>query len=445
MKTIFTLLVTLLILNSNRVSAGTTYTVNSNETWSAAGIPASCIDCTINIGTGYTLTLAATETCMNCTFNGGTLNVNTGVTFKIKYSGATTTTFFNSTNLVANGNADVAINAPISLTSSTWTFYNTSTATSSYQADLSSSRINLYDASRWTVNGGPFNLINTSQIFIGDGTLASTSEFVMNGPVLNIYDNSYVTAGNQNNAYFNWSSYNYYPSFSSGTHTTHSTTNTINCNSGSVHSNANSCAGSNTYGPATINSGGTTASSILPLVLVTFTAETANNNTVDLAWSTQMESNTSHFTIERSADGIIWNEIGEVEAKGISSTVSNYTYTDASPLKGINYYRMEMVNLDGSFGYTDVRVIRTTVINNISFFPNPARDFVNVSLGQSEENEFTLRLYNQSGQLLQEKKVSGSNGTIVTFAIQQYTPGIYVLNVTAADGTRENSKILIGR
>jgi hypothetical protein len=183
---------------------------------------------------------------------------------------------------------------------------------------------------------------------------------------------------------------------------------------------------------------------VLALVLVSFTAENGSNNTIDLDWTTQMESNTSHFTIERSADGVHWNEIGVVEAKGISINVSDYSFTDANPYAGVNYYRVQMVNLDGSFGYTDVKVIRTNIVNTVSFFPNPARDFVNATLANSE-NETTLRLYNQSGQLLQEKKVSNSNGTIVTFSLQQYTPGVYVLNVMSADGSRQNGKILIAR
>lgn len=441
MKTIFTLLISITLLNASPAFANTTYTVNSNETWAAAGIPSSCIGCTINIGAGYTLTLAATETCMNCVFNGGTLSLNTGVTFNIKYPGSTVdTVYFNATNLIANGTSNVAINAPVNLTNSTWTFNGTSSSVSNYNVNMSSSRINLNGNTNWIIDGGTFNMFNTSQIFVGDGTSTSTAYFLENGYTLNIYDNSYITLLGQSNYYGNWGSYNY-ASARTSTPTSHTTTSTINCNSGAVHSYANSCNGGRTYGPATISST-TTSSSTLALVLVTFSAEMAGNNTVDLNWSTQMESNTSHFTVERSADGISWNEIGLVAAKGISQTVSEYSFTDEKPLAGVNYYRLQMVNLDGSYGFTDVKVLRTNVVNAISFFPNPARDYVNVTLGASE-TETTLRLYNQAGQLLQEKKVSGGSGVIVTFAIQQYTPGIYVLNVMGADGSRENGKILI--
>ena len=111
----------------------------------------------------------------------------------------------------------------------------------------------------------------------------------------------------------------------------------------------------------------------------------------------------------------------------------------------MNFYRLKLVNLDGSFGYTDIKTVRSSMVTNVSFFPNPARDYVNISLGASASEETTVRLLNQAGQVMQEKKVAAGSGTIVSFPVQQYHTGFYILSVVSADGTHETSKLLINR
>ena len=166
---------------------------------------------------------------------------------------------------------------------------------------------------------------------------------------------------------------------------------------------------------------------------------------ITLNWNTTQEVNLSHFTIERSQDGNVWNSIANVSAKGNSSTQTDYTFTDANPSSGVNYYRLKMVDLDGRYGYTEIKVLRSSLTNTISFFPNPARDYVNVALGAASGTEVTVRLINQAGQVLQEKKAAAGNGTTISLPLQQYSSGLYILSVSANDGTHESSKLLISR
>lgn len=156
-----------------------------------------------------------------------------------------------------------------------------------------------------------------------------------------------------------------------------------------------------------------------------------------------MEQNSSRFEIERSATGSSWSTVGTVQANGNSSNTSSYSYTDGSPLQGANYYRLKMIDLDGSAVYSEVKVVETAAVSHISFFPNPARDYVNVTLGGMNAATATVRIINQAGAVLQEKKAQA--GTTVTFSLQQYTTGFYILSVMSSDGTHESSKLLINR
>jgi hypothetical protein len=214
----------------------------------------------------------------------------------------------------------------------------------------------------------------------------------------------------------------------------------MNCGTGYAHS----CTNPSLYGPATVGSG-VTSNVTLPVILDGFTAALNNDHTITLNWNTQMEMNFSHFAIERSADGANWEQIGTVEAKGNSALQTDYNYTDEQPLSGTNYYRLTLVNMDDSYMYSQVVVMQSATIAKVSFFPNPAHDYVNVSLGETTGSQVTILLSSISGRLMQEKTAATGSGVIVTFPLQNISSGMYIMTVVKADGTRESSPVLISK
>ena len=99
------------------------------------------------------------------------------------------------------------------------------------------------------------------------------------------------------------------------------------------------------------------------------------NNTVNLAWQTTNEVNSSHFTMQRSVDGLTFTAIGNVATKG----GGNYGYTD--DLSTINnqqptiYYRLQMVDKDGSFTYSKVVAVPFIIPHSLfTIFPNPVKE-----------------------------------------------------------------------
>jgi Secretion system C-terminal sorting domain len=447
MKTIFTLFILTAALTwASEAKAGASYNITATSNWSTFTIPTTCTNCTINISAGVTLTVDKSVTCQNCTFSGGNISMGS-FTMSLQYTGPTTTTFFSNTNFTVTGTGTVTVNAPISLTNSTFSFYGTSSITNSYQFDMVSSRINLYGNSKMTANGGPVNLSSSSQIVIGDGTTTSSSSLLINGYALNIYDNSTIAVANDNNTYQNWSTYSTAPT-PAGTKTSHTSFNgtastNMNCGAGYAHA----CSNPNLFGPSTLSSAGTTqGATILPILLEGFTGELNSDEMIGLSWTTAQESNSAHFDIERSLDGSVWTIIGEKAAKGYSSLPSNYSFTDEKPSSGMNDYRLRMVDLDGKYTYSAIVVIHSgSLISHIHFFPNPARDYVNIALGGVVATKMTIRLINQSGQILQEKTAVGGNGATVSFPVQQYAAGLYILSVDGSDGTHTSNKVLISR
>ena len=83
----------------------------------------------------------------------------------------------------------------------------------------------------------------------------------------------------------------------------------------------------------------------LPIVLLSFDA--ARNGSVNnLKWSTSQEQTAAVFICRRSSNGRRFEEIGVVAAWSYSNETRNYRFTDPSPVKGVNYYRLRMIDMD---------------------------------------------------------------------------------------------------
>jgi len=121
----------------------------------------------------------------------------------------------------------------------------------------------------------------------------------------------------------------------------------------------------------------------LPIELAEFTVKSNDNKTVQLAWTSLTENNSSHYEIERKADNEDFAYVGTVAAAGESLEEINYTYEDdISKVSGnYAYYRLKMVDKDGSYEYSDVRSLRLEVRDSrIIIAPNPAGDNVELSM-----------------------------------------------------------------
>lgn len=101
-----------------------------------------------------------------------------------------------------------------------------------------------------------------------------------------------------------------------------------------------------------------------PAPVTDFTAKD-NNGTVDLAWNTSYEINTSHFIVERSANNRDFNPVDTVAAQGTTTLPTTYTSQDKHPYPGTSYYRLKTVLRDSSFAYSNVQSVTLTLKESI--------------------------------------------------------------------------------
>jgi hypothetical protein len=294
------------------------------------------------------------------------------------------------------------------------------------------------------------NLTNTSQLIIGSSSVGATAALILNGNTLNVKTGSIITIAN---------SFSYIDGTAAGSSMSYfngsgmvgpllDPTSNYNFNCGG--STGNSCALGVVYGSAYSTTGNSaknvtfiSGGLILPVELTNFIALINDNQYVSLSWETQQEVNSSYFSIERSEDGNNWKAVGSVSAADNSASIRYYSFIDQSSIDGIAYYRLKMVDLNGQYAYSDIKVVRNAVVKSISIFPNPATDFVNISLNESSTT-LVARLINLNGQILAQQEMSGSTATTITLSLHNYPQGVYFLQISNSKGTvAQTTKLII--
>ena len=128
----------------------------------------------------------------------------------------------------------------------------------------------------------------------------------------------------------------------------------------------------------------------LPIELLSFTGKTIEKGN-KLNWVTTTEINNDYFTIEKSIDGIFFNEIGFLNGAGNSNSVIEYQFVDDNITELANYYRLKQTDFDGRYTYSNVIVLSNQLSNNIYY--NNSSNYLEI--GKIEGN---VIIYNLQGQ-----------------------------------------------
>ena len=167
----------------------------------------------------------------------------------------------------------------------------------------------------------------------------------------------------------------------------------------------------------------------LPITLLNFSAKPLGNN-VQLTWQTTSEINSSYFDIEYSIDGNAFKPIGRVSAGVNSAGLSDYSWLHTAPLlNGVNYYRLKMVDMDGQFTYSTIRVLKMNagLGKGIIVYPNPVITSIQVVLPEVALNNSRLLLYNMRGELV--KSIVADQQQVIQLEMDNLPNGTYNITI----------------
>ncbi len=170
----------------------------------------------------------------------------------------------------------------------------------------------------------------------------------------------------------------------------------------------------------------------LPVELMSFDAR-LNNNAVALTWKTASEINAKGFEIQKSSNGEEWKEIGWVDAVGESQELVSYGFDDKTPYPGLNYYRLKQIDNDGSFTFTEMKVVELNdERESILVRPNPFGSSIWIRIPDLSVSGSIVELYDAAGRKVLEKNIESGNDDLFLETVE-LPKGIYWIRITIGE------------
>lgn len=177
----------------------------------------------------------------------------------------------------------------------------------------------------------------------------------------------------------------------------------------------------------------------LPVEWLNFSAIRAGDDAL-LRWSVESDLAGEWYAIERSVDGIVFENAGQLQAEGRSTP--HYSYVDAKIQRYVSgrvYYRLRHWDTNG-----ESQLSRTVALNLMedggkmfSLYPNPAHEqaWLSYALNASAEGVQVL-LSNATGQIVWSAPLREQHG-LLEIPTAHLSAGLYTLSLTGIEQARQ--------
>lgn len=167
----------------------------------------------------------------------------------------------------------------------------------------------------------------------------------------------------------------------------------------------------------------------LPVRLASFEAK-SEETAVAITWTTAAESNSDRFEVEYSRNSIAWQRIATIVAHGESSSLRHYRAVHLQLVEGLQYYRLKMIDKDGTYTYSMIRSVDGKAPTDKAFvYPNPVRDRLFLQSGKSEKVAH-VKIDNLLGLTVLNCEASPGEG----IPVDDLAPGLYFVSLFDHDG-----------
>ncbi len=182
----------------------------------------------------------------------------------------------------------------------------------------------------------------------------------------------------------------------------------------------------------------------LPITLLSFKGNLVNKQAY-LNWST-IEYDVKKYEIEKGIDGVNFNYLNEVSAKNQAAVQNDYQLIDKDLYPGDNYYRLKMINIDGTFKYSNIVRLQTEKksIAVTKMYPNPLHDVFNIQFFAEKNTSIQIEVTDIAGKVIINKKVTIQNGiTNYQLNLAALSAGGYIISIKDKEGKKIEKEQLI--
>jgi hypothetical protein len=183
---------------------------------------------------------------------------------------------------------------------------------------------------------------------------------------------------------------------------------------------------------------------LLPVKITDFTLN-AEDKGIEIEWVAREEYNVLEYQIQRSREGTHFETVGAVPAQEKAIFVKDYNFVDASPKTGDNYYRLAVLNMDGTIEYSDIETVR--YVNNSSeflVFPSVISGTdINFKGGDFQNKNVKVVVYDLNGRAVLTNDIKAGDADVQTINFpQKLKSGNYYIQI-AYGNTIEKEKFIV--
>jgi hypothetical protein len=193
-----------------------------------------------------------------------------------------------------------------------------------------------------------------------------------------------------------------------------------------------------------------TAKAIVPMSFTDIRAyQTAGvqTNNITVEWNVANQINIEKYDVERSADGNSFGMVAAVAATASNGNNAGYSWVDANPLTGNNFFRIRSVSNNGEINYSNtVNVKIEKKQAAITIYPNPVTNHsIGLQLAGMQKGNYQLRLLNTMGQVVFTHTLlhNGINGAQIIKLGKSIPGGYYSLEFVNPGGDKTVTAVYI--
>ncbi|HOY07424.1 MAG TPA: T9SS type A sorting domain-containing protein [Saprospiraceae bacterium] len=182
----------------------------------------------------------------------------------------------------------------------------------------------------------------------------------------------------------------------------------------------------------------------LPVELISFNVRREGRNDAFLTWKTAAEIDLSGYDVEMSRDAGAFQKMGFVAAKGTMNGNADYSFLVEALPAGRYFFRLKMIDLDGSIKYSDIRTLQLDGNDNmVTIYPNPSMDgLFQMEWSDTQIEQVEIEVVNAIGQVLDRRKVEKSQAQ---FQFQITAAGVYNVKMRPAGGEWIEKRVVVLR
>ncbi|MEO6232051.1 MAG: T9SS type A sorting domain-containing protein [Ferruginibacter sp.] len=188
---------------------------------------------------------------------------------------------------------------------------------------------------------------------------------------------------------------------------------------------------------ADVTTGGT-----LPIKLEYIKGQKSNHG-IALNWKVTCLSTNIQMEIERSSTTRSFSSINAIGATQ-ARCAQPFDFVDPAPLKGRNYYRLKMIDIDGKVSYSPIVAINGSKgLDFVGLYPSLVTTKTSLSISADKNGIIETLITDMNGRIVKSAKSPISAGaSLVEIDCTNLAPGIYTLTGITDDASTSSVRFI---